>query len=206
MNQKMPPTELWQTPLGDFRDALAHRPMPGCGAAAAVSADFGLALILKGLHLGQQHQRSAERAALITRGEALKRALAPLAGEDVAAFDAMMAALQKPQTSEEEKRLRAEAIQLAARRAVAVPLETARRCLEALTLGEETMAHIEAQFESDATAGAHLLTAAVQSVLLNVDANLEALGSDDERQRALKERDTLKIELAAARKSLGLVE
>ncbi|WNL38554.1 cyclodeaminase/cyclohydrolase family protein [Halomonas sp. PAMB 3232] len=175
---------IWQMPLDDFRDALALKPMPGCGAAAAVSASLGLALILKGLHLGQQHAQSDDRQALIDEGEALKQALSPLADEDVAAFEAMMDALKRPKRSFDEKAARREAIQAAASRAVQVPLDTARRCLEALTLGHQALSHIEAQFESDATAGAYLLHAAVQSVLLNVNANLEALGDEQTKQNA----------------------
>lgn len=44
-----PSTAIWQQRLSHFRDALAHNPMPGCGAAATVVADLGLALMLKGL-------------------------------------------------------------------------------------------------------------------------------------------------------------
>ncbi|WP_447555162.1 cyclodeaminase/cyclohydrolase family protein [Vreelandella sp. EE22] len=188
---------LWQTPLATFRDALAHEPMPGCGAAASVVADFGLALMLKGLHLGQQHTPSSKRAALIDQAEALKRLLAPLADEDVAAFETMMAALQKPQATEREKDARREALHQAAGRAVDVPLETARLCRQALALGLEITPELEPQFRSDATAGAHLLTAALQSVLLNVEANCEALGSDEEKHRALEEKETLEQEAQA---------
>lgn len=62
-----PNTAIWQQRLSHFRDALAHNPMPGCGAAATVVASLGLALILKGLHINQQHQTSEARAALIDK-------------------------------------------------------------------------------------------------------------------------------------------
>ncbi|MBE0404302.1 MULTISPECIES: hypothetical protein [Halomonas] len=64
-----PNTAIWQQRLSHFRDALAHNPMPGCGAAATVVASLGLALILKGLHISQQHQTSEARAVLIEQGE-----------------------------------------------------------------------------------------------------------------------------------------
>ncbi|MCB8888245.1 cyclodeaminase/cyclohydrolase family protein [Vreelandella malpeensis] len=203
MTQQADQPGIWQTPLDTFRDALAHDPMPGCGAAATVTAGCGLALMLKGLHLGQRHAPRAPRAALIERGEALEQALVPLADADVAAFQAMMAALDRPQQTDEQRASRAEALHRAARDAVEVPLATARRCLEALALGEEILANIETQFESDARAGGYLLSAAVDSVLLNVEANLAALDEQD-RRYALKERDTLAIELGAARAALGV--
>lgn len=62
-------TTLWRHRLSDFRDAVARKPMPGCGATAVVSADLGLALVLKGLYLSQQHDASAPRQALIDEGD-----------------------------------------------------------------------------------------------------------------------------------------
>ena len=81
---------LWELSLSDFRDTVAREPMPGCGAVAVVSADLGLALVLKGLHLSQHHDATAPRQALIDKGAALKQQLAPLAQEDVAAYEALV--------------------------------------------------------------------------------------------------------------------
>ena len=91
---------LWELSLSDFRDTVAREPMPGCGAVAVVSADLGLALVLKGLHLSQHHDATAPRQALIDKGAALKQQLAPLAQEDVAAFEAFMAAVGRDKEDE----------------------------------------------------------------------------------------------------------
>lgn len=183
---------IWQQSLSGFRDSLAHQPMPGCGAAASVVADLGLALMLKGLHLSQQHQANAERAALIEEGERLKQQLAPLADKDVIAFEGLMAAFNLPQENGKEKQARRNAIQAAAAEAVDVPLQTARLCQAALRLGERAGAYSERQFKSDALAGGELLAAAMRSVLFNVLANIDALGSQAEKQLAQAAHDELR--------------
>ncbi len=180
-------TPLWQQGLSDFRDTVAREPMPGCGAVAVVSADLGLALVLKGLHLSQQHDATAARQALIDEGESLKQRLAPLAQEDVEAFEAFMAAVGRDEDDEE----RSDAIHAAAATAVEVPLKTAQLCDAALALTHQAKAHIEQQFISDALAGARLIHAALHGVLLNVEANAGQLGSDAARERARLSREGL---------------
>lgn len=191
-NHQQHSTPIWQQSLTGFRDSLAHQPMPGCGAAASVVADLGLALMLKGLHLTQKHQTSEARAALIEEGERLKQQLAPLADKDVIAFEGLMAAFNLPQENEQEKKARRHAIQEAAAEAVEVPLQTARLCQAALRLGERAGAYSERQFKSDALAGGELLAAAMRSVLLNVLANVDALGSQAEKKHAQAAHDELK--------------
>ncbi|HDZ46146.1 hypothetical protein LCGC14_0055280 [marine sediment metagenome] len=178
---------LWEHRLSDFRDTVAREPMPGCGAVAVISADLGLALVLKGLHLSQHHDATAARQVLIDEGAALKQHLAPLAQEDVTAFEAFMAAVGR----DEEDEGRNEAIHAAAETAVEVPLKTAQLCEAALVLTQQAREHIEQQFVSDALAGARLIHAALHSVLLNVDVNASHLGSDASRVRFRLCRDGL---------------
>nr|WP_295707788.1 cyclodeaminase/cyclohydrolase family protein [uncultured Halomonas sp.] len=178
---------LWEHKLSDFRDTVAREPMPGCGAVAVVSADLGLALVLKGLHLSQRHAATTPRQALIDEGTSLNQRLTPLAQDDVAAFDAFMAAVGR----DEEDEGRQSALHAAADTAVEVPLKTAQLCAAALALTQQAGEHIEQQFVSDAHAGARLMHASLHSVLLNVDANARQLGSDDARDRARLSRDGL---------------
>lgn len=181
------PVPFWEHRLSDFSDTVAHEPMPGCGAVAVVSADLGLALVLKGLHLSQHHDATAPRQALIDEGASLKQHLAPLAQEDVAAFEAFMAAVGR----DKEEQGRNDAIHAAAETAVEVPLKTAQLCDAALVLTQQAGEHIEQQFVSDALAGARLIHAALHSVLLNINANAGQLGSDAAQGRARLSGDRL---------------
>lgn len=181
------PAPLWEQRLSDFRDAVAREPMPGCGAVAVVSADLGLSLVLKGLHLSQHHDANSPRQALIDEGASLTQRLAPLAQEDVAAFEAFMAAVARDK--EDEGRL--DAIHAAADKAVEVPMKTAQLCVAALVLTQQALEHIERQFVSDALAGARLIHAALHSVLFNVDANAGQLGNAAARDQVKLSRDGL---------------
>ena len=178
---------LWEQSLKDFRDTVAREPMPGCGAVAVVSADLGLALVLKGLHLSQHHDPTASRQALIDEGASFKQNLAPLAQEDVAAFEAFMAAVGR----DKQDKGRHDAIHAAAETAVEVPLKTAQLCVASLVLTQQAEEHIEQQFVSDALAGGRLIHAALHSVLFNVEANAGQLGSSAARDRARLSRDGL---------------
>lgn len=194
--RKAHPAPVWQQDLDRFRDSLAHQPMPGCGSAASVVASLGVALILKGLQLSQQHEESEARAALIEEGENLKHQLAPLADKDVAAFEGLMDALHMPQHDDKQKANRRTAVHAAAATAVDVPLQTAGLCLAALNLGERAGTYSEKQFNSDTRAGGELLAAALHCVLLNVVANIESLGSEAEKRRAQEAHDELKQQAA----------
>lgn len=189
-------TPIWEQTLGHFGDSLARKPMPGCGAAASVTAALGVALILKGLHLSQQHETSEARRALLGEGERLKEQLGPLADKDIAAFEGLMAAFQMPHHDEQEKTARCCAIQQAAATAVDVPLQTARLCQKALSLCVQAGGCSEQQFASDTRAGGELLGAALRSVLLNVEANIDSLGSEAEKRRAQEAHDELKEQAA----------
>ncbi|SDM29608.1 hypothetical protein SAMN05661010_03871 [Modicisalibacter muralis] len=68
-------TSVWNMTLAAFRDAIEPRSTPGCGAAAAASTGFGLALVLKGLRISESKRRNDEGAALIGRADALLKML-----------------------------------------------------------------------------------------------------------------------------------
>ena len=186
-----PPTSIWDMTLGGFRDAVESRSTPGCGAAAAVSAGIGLALVLKGLRITDGKQRDAERGELIARGEAQLAALGRYADEDVEAFNAYLSAVKRSQASDAERQARERAIQAAVERANQVPLATAHSCLEALKLSVEALTKTADNLRSDTLAGGLMLHAALSSVLINVDANLAGLRDAAEREALAAERHAL---------------
>ncbi|RKQ95719.1 formiminotetrahydrofolate cyclodeaminase [Kushneria sinocarnis] len=195
---------LWQQPLHAFRQHTATQATPGCGAAATVSAEFGLALVLKGLRITQQHGDNERRAALIEWGEQLSAQLAPCADDDVAAFEQFMAATRQPQESEAERESRQQAINAAAERATAIPLRAAECCLEALTLIEEALPLSDDMLGSDARAGALMLHSALSALLLNIDADLPGLRDSRQRARAARQRRDLQRDADTLMVRLGL--
>jgi len=172
--------------LGEFRDDIESRAMPGCGAVAANAAANGLSLVLKGLRLSKPRDGSQTHANLIERADVLIDELGGYADEDVAAFRAYLAA--RKQAGEGEH---SEALDDAVERINQVPLATARACRRALELTLEANGHTRAALQSDTRAGAQLLHAGLCMVLLNVDANIDGLDDETEQAQLREERREL---------------
>lgn len=182
---------VWDMPLAAFRDAVALRPTPGCGAAAAVTADLGLALVIKGLRISESKSPDARRAELIGKVRILLKDLAELADKDVAAFEAYMDRLRLPQATGAQASRRRDAVAEAALTVTEVPLETAQACLGGLTLALEALELTTANLRSDVLAGGQLLHAGLSAVLVSVDSNLAGLRDEAERAPMARLRDDL---------------
>ncbi|WP_462381674.1 cyclodeaminase/cyclohydrolase family protein [Pseudomonas sp. Marseille-QA0892] len=173
---------LWQLSLSDFRDQVASKqPTPSCGAAAAVSASFGLALIQMAIRLGT-HVERGEAQELLRQSEPLQRQLMSSADEDARAFGGFIEA-----DSEEAR-------QQAARDSIAVPLATAHACRSALRLAEHAKPLVKQSVRPDVVAGALMLHAAMDAVLLNVEVNLALIPDQAERDDLAASRDRLRTE------------
>lgn len=173
---------LWQLSLSEFRDQVASKqPTPSCGAAAAVGASLGLALIQMAIRLGIDRQRS-EHDELLQQSEPLQRQLMASADEDARAFGDFIEA-----DSDEARRQ-------AARDSIAVPLATAHACRAALRLAERTKPLVKESIRPDVVAGALMIHAAMDAVLLNVNANLALIPDEAERVDLSNSRDRLRAE------------
>lgn len=186
-----PASSVWSMTLAAFREAVISRSTPGCGAAAAATADIGLALVMKGLRISESRQHDPQRRALIEKADALRDDLGAYADEDMTAFEAYMAALRLPKSSEQEKQRRQQALGEAGVRINQVPLVTAKACLEALELAVQALPLVDAWLRSDVIGGGFLLHSGLSSVLLNVDANLASLQDTGEREAVAKTRNDL---------------
>ena len=152
---------LWQLPLAQFRDAIAERALPGCGAVAAVTADLAVALIVKALRVSAAHGDAA-CAALLAKARALLGRPGAFADDDVAVFSDYLKG-DEAQSSDPS------------RQACAVPLATAHACVEALGIAERAQAMVEPSLRCDVEAAVLLLSACVDAVLLNVEADMDEL-------------------------------
>ena len=182
-----PVKSVWDMSLETFREVTRTRGTPGCGAVAAVTADLGLALVLKGLGLSQakaekKGDETAPHQALIERGEALLEALVEHAQEDVEAFEAYMAASK--QAEEDTNR----DLQAAVSRINRVPLAIAEVCNDALALSIKALPLTVDYLQSDTRAGGRLLHGGLSAVLLSVDANLSSIEDREEQIRLAKSR------------------
>lgn len=174
--------ELWNMTLAQFRAACAEQSLPGCGAVAAVAADFGLALMVKALRVSEERETRDERSELLRSAQALLGRPGAYANDDMAAFQSYLSAECD------------DARQAAARQACAVPLATARACNEALAIAEAAWPRVIESLRCDVQAGAILIGAAIDAVLLNIEADLKALENPDDRDALLEVCEKLQSE------------
>ncbi len=177
---------IWAHPLAAFRAATAAaKPTPGCGAAAAVTADIGLALVVKGLRISEAHGANPARLKLLQAAEALLGRPGTFADDDVQAFSDYLSAARDGE---------AEDTQAAARQACAVPLALAHCCLEALELAVDAWPLTDPNVQSDVQAGAALIHAGLSAALINVDADMPSLDSGAAHEQAGQTRRRLQDE------------
>lgn len=170
--------------LQGFLDNLASSAAtPGGGSAAAINGAMGAALVsmVCNLTIGKKKYAAveAEMTAILTQSEALRHNLIKMMAEDVAAFDAVMAAYKLPRASDEEKAARKAAIETATKEATRVPLKAARACAKVIALSKPTAQMGNRNVISDAGVGAMSALSGLQSAALNVYINLGALQDRD---------------------------
>jgi formiminotetrahydrofolate cyclodeaminase len=157
-----------------------------------VSATFGLGLVIMALEITTKKPEpgtEAHLSELLTEARRLLAELSAHADEDVAVFQAYMAAFKLPKATDPEKVARKQALQEALVKATRAPLAAAGSCVVALALAEKAATASSVRVVSDVGAGAALLGGAVSAVLLNVDINVPGvtdtgLKADFARQRA----------------------
>jgi formiminotetrahydrofolate cyclodeaminase len=162
--------------IGGWLDELASSaPAPGGGAAAALETAMAAALVEMFCNLTIGKPAYAEHEATMTsvrdratelRGEALS-----LAAEDAAAFQAVIDAYRLPKETDAEAEARRTRIQGALAGAADVPRRTANAATEILDLAETALPLGNVNVVSDAAAAAGTARAALQTALLNIDAN-----------------------------------
>lgn len=177
--------------LGEWLATLASdAPTPGGGAAAAIAAATGAALIAMTGRLsvgrGGDAELDARMQSLIEEADEAREAFLILAEEDGAAFDAVMAAFRLPKATDEEKAARVMAIQEALDGAAVVPLGVARRAVALMALAEDAAALGNPNAASDGYSGGAMLFAATLAALANVRINAASL-KDAARVTALLE-------------------
>jgi methenyltetrahydrofolate cyclohydrolase len=178
--------------IGKWLEALASSaPAPGGGAAAALNAAVGAALIEMACNLTIGRPRYAQHEAEMraARAEATKlrsRAL-QLAADDVKAFGAVSEAYKVPKETDEQRQARTEQIQRALVGASEVPLNTAVLAGEVVQLARRIVDGTNVNVLADVAAAAIAARAALEVALVNVEANLAAI-SDPSRSKELSER------------------
>jgi len=164
--------------LSRFSEEVASEsPAPGGGSVAAYIGACGVALATMVANLSSHKRGWDEKWALFSdwaeQGEAIRKKLISAVDADTASFNKVMEAFGLPKGSDEEKKFRSEAIQMAQKGAVEVPLSVMKICLEGLPLARAMVLEGNPNSITDAGVGSAALACGVYGAYLNVCINLK---------------------------------
>ena len=172
--------KLTDKPVTNFLDELAsNAPAPGGGSVAALSGALGAALIsmVCNLTLGKKgyEEVQGDIDALLAQSEALRKEMADLLEDDVAAYTGYSKAAKMPRGTDEEKAERSIAMQEALKVATDVPLRIAEAAVKVMDLCMPAAEKGNKWAVSDAGVAVLMAEAALRSAALNVLINLGSL-------------------------------
>lgn len=199
------------TVKGFAEETSRESPAPGGGSVAAYMGALGAALGTMVANLSSHKpgwdDRWEEFSRWADKGQALSDELLVLVDEDTRAFNKIMEAFGLPKKTDEDKRLRSEAIQAATLFATQVPLQTMQAAFGAFELCQAMAEHGNPNSVSDAGVGALAARAAVLGAGLNVKINAASLKDRKTADKMIAEAEQL---IAEAQKKeaeiIGIVE
>ena len=199
------------TVKGFAEETSRESPAPGGGSVAAYMGALGAALGTMVANLSSHKpgwdDRWEEFSRWADKGQALSSELLVLVDEDTRAFNKIMEAFGLPKKTDEDKRLRSEAIQAATLFATQVPLQTMQAAFGAFELCQAMAEFGNPNSVSDAGVGALAARAAVLGAGLNVKINAASLKDREAAEKMIAEAEQL---IAEAQKKeaeiIGIVE
>lgn len=176
-----------------LEQAASDSPTPGGGSVAALVGALGtcMASMAANFTLGRKKYAAVEGEIrhLLERLGGYRAALLEAMEEDEKAFLAVGEAYRMPHTTEEETKVRDQAIQAALRGAMRPPREVMRVVVETLELLPRLAEIGNPNLISDTGVAAILLEAAGRAARLNLDINLRSLTDPNEVERLRKEAE-----------------
>ena len=194
------------TVKGFADETLRESPAPGGGSVAAYMGALGAALGTMVANLSAHKPGWDDRWDEFSRwadcGVELETELLHLVDEDTEAFNRIMAAFGMPKNTEEDKRLRSEAIQSATLFAAQVPLETMKTSFKAFEICRAMAETGNPNSVSDAGVGALAARAAVLGAGLNVKINASSLKDKTTAEALIAEAEKLMKDACEAEKEI----
>ncbi|WP_244269741.1 cyclodeaminase/cyclohydrolase family protein [Caldanaerovirga acetigignens] len=170
--------------IKEFVDQLAFKsPAPGGGSASALVGAIGTALVSMVSNLSYGKEKFKDKEGLLVEileeARRTKESLINLIDKDAEAFNQVAGSLKMPHTTEEEEKLRSEAMEQALKEATLVPLSVMEESLKSLKLHERALGNTTSAAISDIGVGIQCLKAALYGGWLNVKINLNWIKDED---------------------------
>ena len=164
---------------GYLGDLAANKPAPGGGSAAALAGAIGCALIsmVANFTVGKEKYKAVEGEMqdLLKKSEELRAQLQKLVQDDIEAYSKFDKAYKMPKDAKGRK----EAVEEALKTAASVPLEICRCAHSAMKLLPTALEKGNKNLITDVGVPAHLLKAAFDSALINVEVNLKWIKDEE---------------------------
>ncbi|SCE48509.1 Formiminotetrahydrofolate cyclodeaminase [Streptomyces sp. DvalAA-14] len=184
--------------ISGYLERLAARePAPGGGAAAALHAAQGAALLgmVARYTTGEKYaQYAGQVAEIITESDRLREQAVELAAEDAAAFTAVTEAYRLPRADDEQKAVRSRAVARALAGAARPPAGVIAVAARVVALAESLLPYGNANVVTDIAAATEAARAAATTARINVEINLGGIKDESVRTElaaSLAEVDTL---------------
>jgi glutamate formiminotransferase/formiminotetrahydrofolate cyclodeaminase len=170
--------------LKAFMDETASEsPAPGGGSASAYMGALGAALGTMVANLSSHKRGWDDRWKLFSdwaeKGKAIHNKLLNLVDEDADAFNKLLSTFALPKKTEEENKLRSDAIQEAKKGVILVPLKVMESAYSCFGLIREMVEEGNPNSVTDAAVGALALGACIKGAYLNVKINASEMEDKD---------------------------
>lgn len=167
---------LIQLNLGAFvNETASESPAPGGGSISAYMGSLGAALATMVANLSSHKKGWDEQwetfSAWAEKGQYYKEALLNLVDEDTAAFNGIMAAFAMAKSTDEEKKVRTDAIQAATKFAIEIPFKVMQLSFDSLQVIKAMAEMGNPNSASDAGVAALCARSAVMGAFMNVRIN-----------------------------------
>lgn len=192
--------ELRELSVSQFVDETASKSsVPGGGSVSALVGALGAALMemVANLTIGKEKYADVqeEMRLLSVAGERLHEQLLDGIKKDGESFNGYMKALKLPKNTEEEQRLRSEALQQGLKEATEAPLAIAEAASKIFPMAETVIQKGNRMAVSDGLTATMLARTAVIGALFNVKINLSSI--KDKRYVSEIEKKVEKLEREA---------
>ena len=189
-------------------ETASESPAPGGGSVSAYVGALGVSLATMVANLSSHKRGWDDRWEFFSKwaekGQALKKELLFLVDEDTRSFNRIIDAFGMPKGSDEERKLRHEAIQAATRYAIEVPFKVMQAAWMSMEIIEAMVEKGNPSSVTDAAVGALCARTAVSGAFLNVRINVKDLEDKAFVDKMLNEG--ARIEADAQRKEREILQ
>ncbi|MFC2113679.1 glutamate formimidoyltransferase [Bacteroidota bacterium] len=174
-----------------MEETASESPAPGGGSISACMGSLGVALGTMVANLSSHKrgwdERWEEFSDWAEKGKAFQEELLELIDEDTEAFNQILDAFSLPKKTEEESRIRQDAVQEATKHAILVPFKVMKTAAASMELLRAMAEFGIPNSVSDAGVGALAVRSAVRGAYLNVRINVGGLDDKEFTERILRE-------------------